>query len=645
MLARDSMSSLQTNEKSADHILLCMVMLFGVILRFWHLQDIPLTHDELSALDRLRFTNFHDLIETGIKPDGHPAGVQVFLWFWTKIFGYSDVSLKLPFLLFGVGAIWLTYKLSIRWFHPTAAILSAAYMATLQFPVMYSQQARPYASGLFLGLWMIIAWYDLLTKDGNKIKQAVNYAIATTLCAYNHHFSLLLAGIVAITGLLLIQRNNVRYYFGAWVLAITLYLPHVGIFFHQLGQKGLLWLSRPGPDFFMEHAGFIFHFDLLVVIPFILIGLAGVVLIDHDPYGRKFRWISASWFLLPLLIGWAYSYFVQPVLQHNMLLFSFIFLIFLVVSLLPPQKKLVTALLTLCILTLNSWSLVHNREHYVLYYDQPFDHFSEVVRDFRESHPEQTLILLGEDPKYIDHYFLSENPDISYISVFNYGFSFEDLEKLLDSTSATYIITGNLPLSYIAEIRSRFPIEVIREYGFNYEINGFSTPEHHEEKLEDDILQTYRIDCSNNTFYQTDSISGICIANLSNGPSLLTDGVNLGKVIDDQHAIIDISVPFRGWAEQQDRLACYIDMPANNYQAEVRMQDFCGSDGDTSTWYTARLSVRLTHVIPWYKDLEDAKMIVRLEHTGMKSLEVQPIEISIRAGNPRLYGLFLPIHD
>ena len=66
---------------------------------------------------------------------------------------------------------------------------------------------------------------------------------------------------------------------------------------------------------------------------------------------------------------------------------------------------------------------------------------------------------------------------------------------------------------------------------------------------------------------------------------------------------------------------------------------------ETSTWYTARLSVRLTHIIPWYKDLEDAKMIVRLEHTGMKSLEVQPIEISIRAGNPRLYGLFLPIHD
>jgi hypothetical protein len=72
--------------------------LFGI----W---DFSFTNDELSAVGRLRFDTFSELIEKGINVDGHPAGVQVFLWLWIKVFGISEISLRAPFILIGIASI------------------------------------------------------------------------------------------------------------------------------------------------------------------------------------------------------------------------------------------------------------------------------------------------------------------------------------------------------------------------------------------------------------------------------------------------------------------------------------------------------------------------------------------------------------
>ena len=60
-----------------------------------------LTHDELSAICRLNYDNFSDLITYGVLRDYHPAGVQVFMWFWSSVFGTSAVAIRLPFVLMG----------------------------------------------------------------------------------------------------------------------------------------------------------------------------------------------------------------------------------------------------------------------------------------------------------------------------------------------------------------------------------------------------------------------------------------------------------------------------------------------------------------------------------------------------------------
>ena len=80
-----------------------LIVIVGSVLRFYNFSELPYSFDEFSALFRTRFDNFRDLIYFGVKTtDTHPAGVQVFMYYWVKIFGESEMIVKFPFILFGI---------------------------------------------------------------------------------------------------------------------------------------------------------------------------------------------------------------------------------------------------------------------------------------------------------------------------------------------------------------------------------------------------------------------------------------------------------------------------------------------------------------------------------------------------------------
>ena len=135
-----------------DTIILLFILLLGTVLRIYRLQDIPFTHDEFSALFRTRFDNFADLISQGVKNDGHPAGIQVFMYYWVRLFGEGEVAVKIPFIISGILSIYLIYRLGKEWFNPLVGLISGAFVSCLEYTIMYSQIARPYISGLMLVL-------------------------------------------------------------------------------------------------------------------------------------------------------------------------------------------------------------------------------------------------------------------------------------------------------------------------------------------------------------------------------------------------------------------------------------------------------------------------------------------------------------
>jgi uncharacterized membrane protein len=145
-------------DKPTRHILLGVIMLVGAALRVIFYWDFSLSNDELSALSRLNFNSFHDLMQQGVRVDGHPAGTQVLLYYLTNYFGDSVAMVRLPFVLAGTLAIWYVYRIGRAWHSVSAGLLMAACFATLEFPLLYSRIARPYGLGMLFATMAIYQW-------------------------------------------------------------------------------------------------------------------------------------------------------------------------------------------------------------------------------------------------------------------------------------------------------------------------------------------------------------------------------------------------------------------------------------------------------------------------------------------------------
>ena len=114
--------------------------------------------------------NVADLIQNGVIPDGHPAGIQFVLYFLVQISGYDEFIIKLPFLVFGIVSIYLAYRIAEQVFDVSTAIITASLMASLEFFIMYAQMARPYASGLFFSLLLVYFFTRIVTCQKQRWK-------------------------------------------------------------------------------------------------------------------------------------------------------------------------------------------------------------------------------------------------------------------------------------------------------------------------------------------------------------------------------------------------------------------------------------------------------------------------------------------
>ena len=356
---------------SVEDSLIVLILLIGAFLRFYRLPEIPFSHDEFSAIFRTRFLSFHELIEKGVKVDTHPAGVQVFLYYLIRVFGLSEAVLKTPFIIFGLLSVWLVYLIGKDWFNATVGLLAASFVSFLQFPVMYSQIARPYASGLCFAMMMVFFWTKVVFHPQRKYYwNLAGYIISGALCAYNHHFSMLFAAMVGATGLFYCPLSKMRQYVLAGLIVIVLYLPHLQIFFIQLGMGGIEgWLSKPGYDFIIGFIQYIFQFSVYIYLLVIALVMLSFYLQREKPIIRwKFLLISLIWFLVPYLIGFFYSKYRNSVLQYSVLIFSFPFLLFVLFGFFKALKSVCQIILVSLIGIIVIPSLILERQHYRIFY-------------------------------------------------------------------------------------------------------------------------------------------------------------------------------------------------------------------------------------------------------------------------------------
>ena len=399
--------------RTGEKIALLMILIVAAVSRFYGFSDFSLSNDELSALARLNYDSFYDLIMEAVRIDGHPPAAQVLSWYMTRWFGDSVFVVRFPFVLAGLASVYFVFKMGKEWISTTVGLLAAAFFATLAFPILYSRLARPYALGMLFVSMASFFWIRIVKKK-EKPSDYLWLALSLALCGFSHYFAALVGAILSLTGLLLVGKSRLVRYCLALLGGFVLFAPYIPIFLYQLNTGGVgQWLGPPENDWLWNHIDYAFNNSSLIQIAALIVGVRGFTL-----YNQKKNMVNHVLpfvlFLLPFLVGFFYSRWVNPVLQNSTLIFSFPFFLVFLFSGWKDHKSTqnLTAVYAIAILVLMD-TVISNR----FYKTNHFGVFKEVAEHVAtwNQQVEEDALLIGDynAPFYI-HYYLDEIDSLEF---------------------------------------------------------------------------------------------------------------------------------------------------------------------------------------------------------------------------------------
>ncbi len=646
-------------------ILLLLIIIVSALLRTYNITSIPFTHDEFSALFRTDFSDFNELIEHGVKSDVHPAGIQVFLYYYVKIFGTAEWIIKLPFIIAGIFSVLLIFLIGKKWYNDTVGLVAASFLASIQFAVIYSQIVRPYMSGLLFALLMVYFLTNIVLNPQRRLYlNLLFFIISASLCAYNHYFSLLFAGIVGITGLFLVQKKYLIKYILSGLIIALLYLPHLQIFTHQLSKGGVeTWLGKPQNDFIINYLQYIFQFSVFSWILIAVIFLLGFYKIKNTCFSPKFFAVSLIWFILPFLIGFFYSMHVNSVLQYSVLIFSFPFILFVLFGHLPRQNRLINTFLVIIILGTNSLILILERKHYDLFYKSPYeqifiehknksdDNVISVINTHQKIDPNEKNIIYKKDQ--CTHYNITEyyieKHSIDYNSFIDYNLFKNESEfvKFMEQNHEKYeslyfgCLSWNNPL-IIPVILDYFPnISWQKNYvaGTSYlfskkesnietvSVLDFETDKENWTPINKENLTDTLKFSGNYSYYQFTEWS-------------ITYVNNLADIITSKNNFIDISVkvyPLNGI--ENILLVSSLEKPEGDVidWRAISFDTFFEQNTSYGQWRSVHHSIKLSDIYLGY-NYNDVILKVYIWNKEQKGFLIDDFSIKLRQGNPIIYG-------
>ncbi len=459
------MSISEEKENKIRLILLVSILVLGIVLRIWHIGQMHYTNDELSALSRTTYTSLTETIEKGVIPDGHPALVQVFLYYWAHWVDYNDLAVKLPFLLAGIFSLVLIFfigKEAGGWY---AVLLASGFVAVSQPFVYFSQVARPYAPGLLFTLLTVFFVQKILKKNEADIKLFFAAALSLAFTYYTHYFAALTTTLFWIMAFFVAPRKLKIKFIAYGLFAALLFLPHLPITLTQLSYGGLQWLSKPDATLYEYLILYLFNYDFTLLAFTVIFFLFSLMRVSDYKLLIKNTVLYFLPFVLTVIIGGLYSAYMAPVLQFSVMLFAYAFLVIYLFLFVRKYDGFVNRLFLILII-FNGWSsLVLSREHYNVAYDNPFYKVAKFYVDNRKGNNELPLITVAYKKFYVGTYVanLDKNADTSKV-ILNYDPSqsidkFNDIVTSLDADSVVIGFTTGISKVYLnTYLRYYYPV-------------------------------------------------------------------------------------------------------------------------------------------------------------------------------------------
>ncbi len=169
------------NKKSSWPWSIVVVLLLGLGLRIVNLnQSFWLDETITAKVARLSFSQINQFIRRDFNPPLYYYLVGV----WQNVFGLSEVILRLPSLLFGLGSICLLYLIGRRFLNSHAR-LAALLLTTSPLHIYYSQEARAYSLLTFTVL--LASYFFQQAQHKQHLLFWLGFAISLPLIIFTHY--------------------------------------------------------------------------------------------------------------------------------------------------------------------------------------------------------------------------------------------------------------------------------------------------------------------------------------------------------------------------------------------------------------------------------------------------------------------------
>ena len=399
-------------KQNEETLAIALIILASAILRFINLGSMSLSNDELSSLIRVRYDSFSEMISKGVYIDFHPAGLQSFLFYWVKIVGEETFIVRFPFVVFSLISIWLIYKIGKRWYNELTGLLAASTFGFSIFTILFTQLARMYSPGIMFSLLTVFFWSEYLFPLGkrNKNYSWIGWIISMSVALHLHYFSFMLVGLVGLSGLFLVNRNNIfKYSLGGFIALLT-FLPELPVFLAQMktGDIGG-WLGLPSKDFLKDFFFELFNRSYLICTLVSLLFVCGVIFGKSIGGMNRWRVLSIIWFGITFLIAYVYSILGHPVLMFSTLHFVIPFLLLLIFSFVPQflltrrNTRIVTLIFSLVLI----YDTVVPGKNYSI---KQFGVFKEIAQDVegwsKKYGVKNTPVVINcVNTEYLNYYF------------------------------------------------------------------------------------------------------------------------------------------------------------------------------------------------------------------------------------------------
>lgn len=438
------------------------ILSLAALIRLIPIFNYQYSFDELSALSRTTYGNWHDLVLYGARIDAHPVLIQCFLYAIIQVFGYSEFWIKLPFIVFSLTAVIYVYKINLQWFGKFPALIAACVYSFSFIFLFYSPLARMYASGLFFSTALLYYWMKIIFDESRTKKDYVLTGLFFLLCALNAHISALFALSLGVAGLAFLKKNNRLNYFIACAVAVVLYLPHLPITFFQLDYGGIGsaqngWLPPPGKLAFLEFIKTALGTGYVWLLFAVLI-CASFVINKTKVINRKSLLLLVIFFVNYFVI-YFYSVLKAPVFQFSVMLFSVPALIVGLSGIMHFKEKYMIPVIGLISFVLLFQS-VYKKEFFISAVLNQNEFQYNVLKQAAAKHGSAKVeaVFFDTEKYFLMHYELRDGkkqkyhmgyePEISDVA----GFT-----GLLSKSRADRIILGNPMPSQIEIVKTYFP--------------------------------------------------------------------------------------------------------------------------------------------------------------------------------------------